>query len=157
METTPVGLLFYVFYAFGLAYIGGHSLITRRGREILYGFTLGWSESCGNGHLAHYGPRVATEPLPTPSCSACALAGFEGTFHPVDGPHFPFRWLVTLVECPACFGFWIGAVSGALRWIEIDSLGRVTSAIAVGCFTAGCNVLLGTLTHLMPETDHGPE
>lgn len=54
------------------------------------------------------------------------------------------RWLVALVECPACLGFWVGLFVGLY-------LGWGPSALALALFTSGSNLLLGKLTRLMPS------
>ncbi len=75
----------------------------------------------------------------------------EGLFT-LGAPLPPLRWLVWLVECPACFGFWIGWFTGL--WFAWESpLGRqLLAAFAIACYTAGTNFVLGKLTGLMqPE------
>lgn len=56
---------------------------------------------------------------------------------PVVGP-----FLVDLVECPACFGFWEGLAYG---WITTNFVG----GLWFGCLTSGSNFLLGRFTKLI--------
>lgn len=53
------------------------------------------------------------------------------------------RLLVTLVECPACLGFWTGLGTGFL--IGASFFGALVFAL----FTSGSNLVLGKLTRLM--------
>lgn len=62
-------------------------------------------------------------------------------------------WLIQLVECPACLGFWTGAIGG--RFL-LDGVGVAAPFstpwllfIFFGCATAGSNFLLGRLTRLI--------
>lgn len=51
-------------------------------------------------------------------------------------------WFVTLIECPACLGFWTGAIIGG----AIDG----GWGIAIGAlYTAGSNYILSKLTRLI--------
>lgn len=60
----------------------------------------------------------------------------------------PGVFLVRLLECPVCFGFWTGVVAGPL-FNPIDlpvlSMGPVMHALITGIFTAGTNLILGRL------------
>lgn len=69
-----------------------------------------------------------------------------------DGKSTLRQWIVALVECPACLGFWTGAFSGAFAWpialsTDFGSVGfRVfVSALAV----SAVNFVLATYTKLM--------
>ncbi len=53
------------------------------------------------------------------------------------------RWLVMLVECPACLGFWTGLVAGLVS-------GWRSRAILLAFFTSGTNLVLATFTGIMP-------
>lgn len=57
---------------------------------------------------------------------------------PVVGP-----WLVELLECPACFGFWIGLIFALM--------GRATFSLCLltAFAVAGSNFILGRLTRLI--------
>lgn len=59
-------------------------------------------------------------------------------------------WLVALLECPACFGTWLGAFAGVLapQWFGVDSqwLGLALGA----CATCGSNYLLARATGILP-------
>ena len=68
------------------------------------------------------------------------------------------EWLVELVECPACFGFWLGLVLGSAMLGRGGLLPEVASslpwlvvAIAIGCYTSGAGYLLGRLTGWLKE------
>lgn len=97
-------LIVYTVAAFGLAYIAGHSVITRYLRELL------WE---------------------------------AGEVAPIT------RWLVMLVECPACLGFWLGLLAGALGFTPEPV--SIRTAFAFALYTAGSNFLLGKLTGIMPS------
>ena len=101
-----LALFIYTIAAFGCAYVLGHSVASRRVREILW--------------------------------AAGAIAPM-------------WRWLVMLIECPACLGFWIGWAV----WIATLSLWPIEppwylAGTAGAFYTAGSNFLLGRLTGLMP-------
>ena len=59
--------------------------------------------------------------------------------------------IVTLLECPACFGTWCGAIAGAFapQWFGTDStwLGCALGA----CMTCGANYCLGRATGILPN------
>ena len=54
-------------------------------------------------------------------------------------------FLLDLIECPACLGFWFGLLFGF-----IDGAGY-KGAISIAFYTAGVNYLLGRLTGLITE------
>jgi hypothetical protein len=66
------------------------------------------------------------------------------------GPRF---WLITLIECPACLGFWIGFVAGWFGYVPIlvllSPLHHPILAIAWGLYIAGTNYVLAKLTALI--------
>lgn len=75
-------------------------------------------------------------------------------------------WLISLLECPACLGFWIGLVAGALNlpglFNEITPyprLYRVCAALMLGFYTVATNFLLGRISSLIPnpQGDHPRE
>ena len=56
--------------------------------------------------------------------------------------HGPRYWMITLIECPACLGFWTGAIVGG----AVDGWwGVVIGAL----YTAGSNYILAKLTRLV--------
>lgn len=55
--------------------------------------------------------------------------------------------LLDLVQCPACFGFWIGLAAGFTRWSPMLDHDPLMLAL----YTSATNLLLGTLSGLMPE------
>lgn len=60
----------------------------------------------------------------------------------------PFRYLVELIECPACLGFWLGVIGWLVRPNP-----TVSDALIAGCFVSGSNALLGFWSGLMQR--HG--
>ncbi len=94
-------LVFYVLFAFGLAYVVGQSLISLRWRIL----------------LAEKSP-----------------------------------FLTSLIECPACLGFWIG-VAGGFIWGPPDWFpsSRIVWSMSLPFFTSATNYLLGRTTRLMEE------
>lgn len=84
---------------------------------------------------------------------------------PPDKPRRFFATLIELVECPACFGTWIGIITGGLvptlflQFVNGNSTvtyfdGRwYVGALVGGCATAAVNFLLGSWAGLID----GPE
>lgn len=111
-----MGLFFYTFAAFGLAYIVGHSSIS----------------------LPF---RMALDPGEELTRPGQALRAF----------------VLMLIECPACFGFWTGAFAGLL-YVAVDgtyypkegALARFMFAAGLALYTAGTNFTLSRLTNLIP-------
>lgn len=74
---------------------------------------------------------------------------------PQPGALGPFGdFLCALIECPACFGFWIGLIAGKLILIPESLEGapfstRAAWALWFGCVTSGTNYILGRLTSLL--------
>lgn len=69
----------------------------------------------------------------------------------IDRPRPFFGWIVSLVECPACFGTWIGALAGALE-PSLFLQGSVLMGAGVGALTTcAINLLLGKRAGLMPS------
>jgi uncharacterized BrkB/YihY/UPF0761 family membrane protein len=62
----------------------------------------------------------------------------------------PFRWLVywllSLLECPVCFGFWTGFVAAHYSLGPVP--GRGWTAVVNGLFTAASNGMLAHLSGL---------
>lgn len=57
---------------------------------------------------------------------------------------------ISLVECPACFGFWIGLIAGAIGIVPFGLHGPPwVVAVTWGLFTSGSNLILAKLTGLM--------
>lgn len=97
-----IGWIVYTIAAFGLAYIVGHSAISRPLRLAL------WD---------------------------------------VGGPFLKF--IVTLLECPACFGFWIGLTTGGVI-VALDLM-PWPALLAFPFYTTGMNFLLGRATGLISD------
>lgn len=66
---------------------------------------------------------------------------------PADGD----PWLLQMLECPACFGFWTGLAASVIGLVPFETR---WSALAWALFTAGSNFLLGRITGLMPSLEH---
>lgn len=90
------------------------------------------------------------------------IVGYSGISHPfrvaltpADSDRGPSalarRFVLELMECPACLGFWTGIAWGLVspsawaEWIEPDSL----KVLIVALFTSGSNFALGRLTKLI--------
>jgi len=69
-------------------------------------------------------------------------------------------FVLTLAECPACFGFWTGACAGMLYAYGVGSwmppadvaLPRPLFVLGLGLYTTGSNYLLARLTKLIPSS-----
>lgn len=68
-------------------------------------------------------------------------------------PHNWRFWLVTLIECPACLGFWFGLAAGLIH--TPSAFGAIAGAL----YTSGANFLLGRATGIMgdPAQEESPE
>lgn len=104
--TLLVALFAYTISVFGLAYIVGHSRISRPVRLALYDTGGRW-----------------------------------------------IRLLVELLECPACFGFWVGIVAGT--YLTIAWHGPFLVPFGVAAYTCGANFIIGRATGLIPSPDVG--
>ena len=68
-------------------------------------------------------------------------------------------FLLMLAECPACFGFWTGAVAGMLYAFGLGSwmpahqveLPRPLFVLFLALYTTGSNYLLARLAKLIPS------
>lgn len=65
-------------------------------------------------------------------------------------------WIVALLECPACLGFWLGVFAAlADRWFGFIALAGLTDAprlfsiIFLGCVVSASNFILGVFTRLI--------
>jgi len=59
------------------------------------------------------------------------------------------KYLVELMECPICFGFWEGFFVGALAYPDV--IRRWLFMVLLGCFTAATNFTLARLGRLDEE------
>lgn len=73
------------------------------------------------------------------------ILGGSKTIEPPIPPLIPGfgPFVVDLIECPACLGFWEGLVYG---WVM---RGQFLDGLWLGCVTSGSNFLLGRLTNLI--------
>lgn len=67
------------------------------------------------------------------------VSASEATPPPIDSTR---RFIVTMIECPACLGFHVGWILGLV-------FGLGWYSIALGLFTTGTNLILAKLTRLM--------
>jgi hypothetical protein len=56
-------------------------------------------------------------------------------------------YLLDLLQCPACFGVWVGAVIAFTRYSPMPEADFASLAL----YTGATNLILGHLTNLMPE------
>ena len=82
--------------------------------------------------------------------SASSPGGTVGM--PSNLPRWRF-WLITLIECPACLGFWIGLAAGLFGYVPIlvllSPIPHPILAIVWGLYIAGTNYVLAKLTALI--------
>lgn len=124
-------MIYYLLAAFGLAYIVGFARISLRFRTWLGG-----------------------TPAKPPNPLAIGGAAAQGT-PAVPGKLGPFGdFICEMLECPACFGFWIGFVS-AIAGMPCGApepfppYHGITWPITLGCITSGSNFILSRLTKLI--------
>ena len=63
-------------------------------------------------------------------------------------------WIVDLIECPMCLGFWTGLASGLMLALtsaipEAWQIPAVLAPPVLAFFTSGCNFMLGRVTGLV--------
>jgi hypothetical protein len=56
-----------------------------------------------------------------------------------DQDHFIYQFVLELIECPACVGFWLGLIAGGLIWSQFETFPKLAQAIYLGLFTLGVN------------------
>jgi hypothetical protein len=86
--------------------------------------------------------------------SAPLRVRLAGNVYDDDGePVVPWRyWTLSLLECPACLGWWIGLAAGTAWALTAGGPGAPWLPPLAGAFyTAGSNFLLARLTGLMPS------
>lgn len=139
-------LVLHTFTAFGLAYAAGHSKISLPLRM-------------------HFSNSFATV-----RCTGCGLLflatpAWNGRVHVCPGCRRQYEdidrvepFLLQLIECPACFGWWIGFFTGLIlecfpllhpshaRWQLAAAL---LLPFVLAFYTAGTNYLLGRATGLI--------
>lgn len=59
----------------------------------------------------------------------------------------PFLWLVDLIQCPMCLGFWTGLIAAWRFDASLLGLNLISSAFIAGCVTAATNALLLSVVH----------
>lgn len=134
-------LLIYFLAAFGLSYIVGHSRISLPFRELLGGVPVVFDEPDPEGIRIPITIAQRKKEGKDPYWEVRPII-------PVVGP-----FLIAMVECPSCFGFWIGSAAGfiapglvpvELRWVATP----FWAALVLGWSTAGLNQILSKVTKL---------
>lgn len=137
---------FYVLAAFGLAYIVGHSRISRPFRILLAG-PREYSQRCD--HCGKLSSRRVPDVLSGWPCEHCFTRNAIWESADVT-PYRPRDFFVELVECPACFGTWTGLALGLLMPTLLPlELPRAAAGLALATFTAATNYLLGRASGLV--------
>jgi hypothetical protein len=156
-----IALLFYTVAAFGLCYIVGHARVSLGVREWMA--TVGtWDEwqcivpDCtwslfDDGRKSHSEVRCPEHSSSMPVSVDCPQTKWV---HRVRWFHWPLGWFLSLIECPACLGFWLGLAAG-LAWPSLDLGPGSYHAPAVALYTCGANFLLGRATGLIPGVSNG--
>lgn len=116
---SPVQLLLHLLAAFGVSYVIGHSRISLPIRN----WIGGWVE----GGRTVLGKQVA------PATEAAAIAKRNTMQHAA-------AWFLTLVECYACSGFWVGFAYG------VATAKGATTTLTYAFAACGSNLLLGLLS-----------
>lgn len=121
MRTMNAALVLFIYsiISIGFAYIIGHSVATQKLREIAFGPLMEDESARLEIDPASFIPRTTLRRLP-----------------------------VRLVECPACLGFWTGAMVG--WWIsDYLPIQNWIVILSLALYTTGSNLVLGKLTRLM--------
>lgn len=117
-----------VIAAFGLAYALGHSKLTEFPRDKIYL----WADERASDHLG-------------------------GSYARGGALRFAARWFIRLIECPACLGFWTGALwtmHEQWQWRRVIGTEYVLIEVIVNGFAiCGVNFVLGALTGLIREPE----
>jgi hypothetical protein len=153
-----MSVLTYCVGLFGLAYILGHSRISLPFRQAL----ADWSEDrymcpyCGlipvrrwESHPVDAPPGVPQTFEPRcPTCNRTPVPN-DVTMRPRTwtGVH-PMMWAVTLLECPACLGTWVGFSVGIIG-LGATITPALSHPLSLAAFSAGSNALLGFWSGLM--------
>ena len=120
-------MMVYLGAAFGLAYIVGHSTISLPFRTWLGGV-----------------PSREIEPTLALPGAKIVASGKPGAL----GPFGDF--ICSLLECPACFGFWTGLFSSQLLAAPAELHTTWWNwPVVLGCLTAGSNFAVSRLTRLI--------
>jgi hypothetical protein len=130
-------LLVYSIAAVGLAYVVGHSAVSLPFRAWLAPAAVAVCPTCGDVQPPRFEGAICIGPTGGPVHADATMR--------IRQPRGLRYWIVTLIECPACLGFWIGLVAGAFY-------GRsVLLAVAGAFYTAGSNFWIARATGLMPN------
>lgn len=74
------------------------------------------------------------------------IAANHGEEIPIDSPR---RWIVALLECPACLGFYEGLITGWFIQDFVPFLPAWGTMGLLALFTCGTNLIFGKLLGLM--------
>lgn len=69
---------------------------------------------------------------------------------------FSAQMILSLLECPACLGFWEGLIAYhffAQAWLVPTDLPAWTRSLSFAFFTAGSNLILAKITHMGSNDD----
>lgn len=129
---TPLGIVIFAFAAFGLAYVIGYSKITLEIREWL---------------------AEPVEYLNTKVTDAHGPGLEQGTAY--RPPLLAARWLLALMECPACLGWHIGFWASIVIERQANSgfLNALLNALLFAFFITGTNYILGRYTGLIKDDE----
>lgn len=136
-------LFVYTVASLGFAYVVGHSAISLPLRQWLAPATVAKCPLCGDEMPARFSDSVCNGPCTGPHHEDRVMVLYQ--------PHNVGFWIVTLMECPACLGFWIGLFAGIIYYPT------AFEAMAGAFYTAGSNFLLARLTGIMPDPSKEPE
>src|SRR5512147_1001754 len=138
-------LFVYTVAAFGLAYIVGHSAISLPFRTWLAGKTFARCPVCGDTTDAKFANGFKCDgvgAIPAGNTGHAPVA-FQLVFD--AGPVRQF--LLVLLECPACCGFWIGVavvIYAVSIGILLDTPLRhaIVASVVLPLYTCGSNYIL---------------
>lgn len=116
---------FYIFASFGFAFVAGHSKISLPLRN--------WLSYASSLHLDD--DKIET-------------ANAIGYPKPI---RWLAEWILSLLECPACLAFWLGAAAIFTPLGDMIPMGTpaLVSALALGLANCGAVLTLGLLTKLI--------
>jgi hypothetical protein len=147
-----VELFFYSLAAFGLSYIIGHARVSLGVREWMASIGLDTVWVCKEKEKL--GCTWQRDRHPTAETHFyCPMHSGADKVDVTRWYHHPAIWIVQLIECPACSGFWIGLATGSLYpYIVPIVVPGPSAALALGLYTCAVGFLLGRATGWLKET-----
>jgi hypothetical protein len=143
-------LFVWTIVAFGIAYVVGHSVISRPLRVWIAGPEVARCPVCGDTLEARFDGATCEGPADDHGVPVAAAKHTPTEMVLVTSVGWRF-WLVSLLECPACLGWWLGFAAG-LAFVLAGGPGHLGLLPLAGAFyTAGANFLLGRASGLMPD------